>query len=101
LISARWRFRHDRVDVIEEAISYAPAARRQNPNCELYTVVGEFRADRLEKILSSCKPALPNAALSGCVHFAPDLIRLGMGENGRLIHLKGLDWLVQESFAWK
>ena len=35
LISSRWRYRHDRVDVVEEATAYAPAACRHNPVCRL------------------------------------------------------------------
>jgi hypothetical protein len=101
IISARWRFRHDRVDVVDEAISYASAATRLYPNCQLYVAVGEFTPNRLDKILSNCRPQMANAAISACVHFAPKLISEGMGENGRLANLKGLDWLIQESFTWK
>lgn len=100
LLSSRWRFRHDRVDVVEEAMSYAPAARRHNPNCRFYAVVGEFAPNRLEKILSNCPPAIPHAALSATVHFAPNLITEGLAENGRMAHLKGLDWLAAETFRW-
>jgi hypothetical protein len=56
LMSSRWRFRHDRVDVVDEAIAYAPAARRQNPSCKFYAVIGEFAPNRLDKILSNCAP---------------------------------------------
>jgi len=100
LLSSRWRFRHDRVDVVEEAMSYAPAARRHSPNCKLYAVVGEFAPNRLDKILSNCPPVLPNAALSAAVHFAPSLIIEGLAENGRMTHLQSLDWLTRETFNW-
>lgn len=100
LISTRWRYRHDRVDVVEEAMAYAPAARRHNPSCQLYAVVGEFSPARLEKILTNCPPVHANPALSAAVHFAPQLIREGLKENGRLAHLKSLEWLIAETHRW-
>lgn len=100
LISSRWRFRHDRVDVVEEAMSYAPAARRHNAQCRLYASVGEFAPNRLEKILSHCPPVHPHGPLSATVHFAPQLISAGLNENGRLNHLRSLDWLIGETFSW-
>ena len=99
LISARWRFRHDRVDVIEEALSYAPAARRVNPSCNFYAMLGEFAPNRLEKVLSNCPPH-PNPAISAAVHFAPQLISNGLGENGRLSELRSLDWLIEQTSSW-
>ena len=100
LISSRWRFRHDRVDVVEEAMAYAPAARRHNTGCRLYASVGEFAPNRLDKILSNCPPAQPHGALTAAVHFAPQLITGGLVENGGLAHLQSLDWLVRETFTW-
>lgn len=100
LISARWRVRHDRMDVIEEAIAYASAARRHNPKCQLLAMVGEFDASRLDKILSNCPPANANPALSAAVHFEPKLLSEGLGENGRLAHLKSLEWLIDQTFMW-
>lgn len=100
LISSRWRYRHDRVDVVEEAMAYAPAARRHNPACRLYACVGEFSPNRLDKVLSNCPPAQPHGALTAAVHFAPQLITGGLGENGRMNHLKGLDWLIGETYSW-
>jgi hypothetical protein len=68
LISVRWRFRHDRVDVVDEAMSYAPAARRLNPKAKFYAFVGEFSPARLDKILSNCPPAMPNGAIdAACI----------------------------------
>jgi hypothetical protein len=101
LISSRWRFRHDRVDVVEEAIAYATAARRHNPACRLYASVGEFAPNRLEKILSNCPPVQPHGALAAAVHFAPQLITAGLGENGRMANLKSLEWLIGETFLWE
>jgi hypothetical protein len=101
LISSRWRYRHDRVDMVEEAWAYAPPARRLNPNCGLYAFVGEFAASRLLKVLDNCPPTHPNPALTACVHFCPELVTEGLGENGRLTHLKGLSWMADESFKWR
>ena len=100
LISSRWRFRHDRVEVVEEAMAYAPAARRHNAECRFYASVGEFAPNRLDKILSNCPPAQPHGALTAAVHFAPHLITVGLGENGRLAHLQSLEWLIGETFSW-
>lgn len=100
LISSRWRYRHDRVDVVEEAMAYVTAARRHNPGCRLYASVGEFAPNRLEKVLSNCPPAQPHGALTAAVHFAPHLITGGLGENGRMMHLRSLDWLIGETFLW-
>src|SRR5205807_716917 len=36
ILSCRWRIRHDRVDVVDEAVAYAAAAHRYNPHCEVY-----------------------------------------------------------------
>jgi hypothetical protein len=100
MISVRWRFRHDRVDVVEEALAYGTAARRANPDCALYALVGEFAPNRLEKILSNCPPR-KNPPLDACIHFAPELLSQGLGENGRLTELKSLAWLADESFKWR
>jgi hypothetical protein len=101
LLSTRWRYRHDRVDLVDEALAYAPAARRQNHNCRLYAVVGEFAPNRLHKVLTNCPPAMPNAALSAAVHFAPELIWHGLQENGRTTCLRNLEWLIQQTHEWQ
>jgi hypothetical protein len=100
LISTRWRFRHDRVDVVEEALAYAVAARRQNAQCGIYAVLGEFSPNRLDKVLSHCPPVHPNPVLSATIHFAPALITEGLGANGRLHHLKSLEWLIDQTYTW-
>ena len=100
LISSRWRFRHDRVDVVEEAMAYVTAARRHNSSCRLYASVGEFAPNRLKKILDNCPPAQPHGPLTAAVHFAPQLITGGLEEDGRMAHLQSLDWLIGESFSW-
>lgn len=101
LISARWRFRHDRVDVVDEAHAYVPAARRAFPNCAFYAMIGEFNPARLLKILDNAPPANSNGIISAAVHFCPDLILTGLGENGRLKELKSLDWLIAQTNNWK
>jgi hypothetical protein len=101
VLTVRWRFRHDRLDVVDEAIAYAHAARRQNPNSHVYAVIGEFDGGRLRKVLDHCAPIDPNPALSAAVHFAPQLIREGLQENGTLKYLQSLEWLIGETFRWK
>jgi len=100
LISARWRFRHDRVDVPEEMLSYGPAARRVNRDCAMYALVGEFSAVRLEKMLVHSPPTR-NPILNSTIHFQPRLLSLGLGENGRLSSLNSLEWLIDQSFLWR
>ena len=100
LISSRWRYRHDRVDVVEEAMAYAPAAHRHNPSCRLYASVGEFSPNRLDKVLINCPPAQPRGPLNAAVHFAPRLITEGLKENGRMAHLESLEWLIGETAYW-
>lgn len=101
LLTVRWRFRHDRLDVLDEALAYAPAIHRQNPTGKVYAVLGEFDGGRLRKLLANCPPLNPNAAIASAVHFAPQLIREGLQENGTLEHLRSLQWLVDQSFRWK
>lgn len=100
LISSRWRYRHDRVDLVDEAMAYVSAARRHNPACQLFASVGEFSPTRLGKILKHCLPVNPHGALNAAVHFAPQLIADGLGENGRAKHLQSLEWLISQTFTW-
>ena len=101
ILTVRWRFRHDRLDVIDEAMAYAPAARRQNPNCKVYPVLGEFDGGRLRKVLANCPPIIPNAAIDSAIHFEPRLITEGLQENGTLEYLRSLAWLISETFRWQ
>lgn len=100
LISAHWGIRHYRACEPPEALAYLPVLRRENPRGQFYAVVGEFDGGRLRKLLASSEPQAPNAAISGAVHFAPELIREGLGENGSLEHLRSLEWLIRETFRW-
>jgi hypothetical protein len=101
LMTVRWRIRHDRLDVIDEAMAYAPAAHRHNPHSKIYAVIGEFDGGRLRKVLANSQPIMPHAALAATVHFAPQLIREGLSENGTLEHLQSLEWLIGETFKWR
>jgi len=101
MVSARWRYRHDRVDLVDEAIAYAPAGRRRNPHCKFYAVVGEFAPNRLDKVLAHCPPSNPHPAIDAAVHFSPELLWEGLKENGRTQNLKGLDWLIGETYRWR
>lgn len=101
LLTVRWRYRHDRLDVVDEALAYAPAAHRDNPNSKVFAVLGEFDGGRLRKLLNVCAPINPHPAISAAVHFAPELIREGLRENGTLSHLCSLSWLISQTSQWR
>ncbi len=101
LLSAKWRFRHDRVEVLDEAYAYGPAARRTNPDCAFYAVLGEFDPNRLDKIISNCPPSMPKSDITAAVHFAPDLVTKGLTQNGRMAQLKSLEWLIEQTYNWR
>lgn len=101
LLAVRWRFRHNRLRAVAEALAYAPAIQQHNPNGKFYVVLGEFDCGRLRKVLAHCPPVLPNAEISAAVHFAPQLIRQGLQQNGTLEFLRSLAWLIGETFQWK
>lgn len=103
LISCRWRFRHDRVDVDAESIAYKSAAMSAGQgSCKFYAMLGEFSVPRLEKVLKNTAGVSNNPSIDGTVHFMPDLITnpAALGENGRTATLKPLDWLIQETNKW-
>jgi len=99
-LAVSWRIRHNRLGVLRDSLSYAPAVQRHNPNCKIYVILGEFDGGRLRKVLANCAPILPHAAISSAVHFAPQLIQEGLRENGTLEYLRSLAWLVGETFRW-
>jgi hypothetical protein len=101
LLGVRWRIRHNRLGVLADALAYTPALHRDNQNGKFYAVLGEFDGGRLRKVLANCSPSIPNGAISAAVHFAPQLIREGLEENGTLEHLRSLSWLIGETFHWK
>lgn len=103
LISCRWRFRHDRVDVDAESIAYKSAAMSAGLGaCKFYAMLGEFSPARLEKVLKTAVGVSNNPSIDGVVHFKPDLITsaAALGENGRTAALKPIDWLIQETQKW-
>jgi len=103
MISTRWRFRHDRVDVDNESIAYKSAAMSTgHADCKFYAMLGEFSPARLEKVLKNTVGVSTNPSIDGTVHFRPDLItnEHALGENGRTAQLKPLDWLIGETNRW-
>jgi hypothetical protein len=103
IISSRWRFRHDRVDVDAESIAYKSAAMSAGlGSCKFYAMLGEFSPPRLEKVLKNTVGVSNNPSIDGTVHFKPDLITNAnaIGENGRTAALKPLDWLIAETHKW-
>lgn len=100
LISARWTYRHDRVDMIDEARAYMPAARGVNGNCTFYGVTAEFVTARLQKVVKETEPVARNAALTRLVHINPALPTNVLGNNGILGHLMSLEDFVRESWNW-
>lgn len=100
LISSRWRYRHDRVGVVDEAHAYIGAARRQYSGCQFIASVGEFDAARLGKVLENCPPESPHGPLAATVHFQPRLVTEGLGTNGRTHSLQDFEWLIDQTFLW-
>jgi hypothetical protein len=95
MCSTRWRYRHDRVDFIHEAQAFSAAALEMFSGFPYYAVTGEFNSARLTKVLANAP-----SPIAAVVHFCPDLITHGLGENGRIAQLKGLDWLIQQTHTW-
>lgn len=101
LATTRWTYRHDRVDILEEADSYMPAARRANPDCRFFGVTCEFMEARLEKVVKATAPARRNASVERLVHVCPELATDVLGRNGVLTNLWSLQELVLDSFNWR
>jgi hypothetical protein len=100
LITTRWRYRHDRVDVVDEALAYTPSLMRTYPGASFVAVVGEFSAARLAKVLKNSGPSVRHGPITATVHFEPRLISLGLGENGRVSDLRSLHWLIDQTQSW-
>ena len=100
LVSARWTYRHDRVDMIDEARAYLPAARNANRNAVFYGVTAEIGTARLHKVINETAPVHPNAAIDHLVHLNPLLPGKLIGNNGPLGHLMSLADFVRASFNW-
>jgi len=103
LISSRWRFRHDRVDVDSESIAYKSAAMSAgHGKCKFYAILGEFNPARLYKVLKHAVGVSDNPSIDGTIHFQPDLITNpnALGENSRTAALKPLHWLIEQTHKW-
>lgn len=100
LISVRWTYRHDRVDLLDEALSYGPASRRNNPSCRYFGVVAEFGEARLKKVTSQAEPIDHRGPLKALVHLNVDLATTTIGHNSELTTMWNLKDLVADSFSW-
>ena len=101
LITTRWTYRHDRVDIIDEARAYMPAARGQNSDCRFYGVTAEFMTARLKKVISETGPVMRNAAIDRLVHLNPELPGELIGRNGDLREMWSLEQMVRDSYNWR
>lgn len=101
LCSARWSYRHDRVELLEEATTYMPPARRINEKCQFFGVTAEMNPARLMKVINQTTPVLAHAAMTRLVHVHPPLGSTVINHNGGLAHLWSLaDWAA-DSFNWR
>ena len=100
LCSTRWSYRHDRVDILEEAHAYMAAARRVNPNCKFFGITAEVNPARLKKVVKASAPCQRNAAVERLVHLHCPLVTTVIGHNGELKHLMDLAEWVEDSKNW-
>lgn len=100
LCSTRWSYRHDRVDILEEAHAYMAAARRVNPNCKFFGITAEVNPARLKKVVKASAPCQRNAAVERLVHLHCPLVTTVIGHNGELQHLMDLTAWVEDSKNW-
>ena len=101
LITTRWTYRHDRVDIIDEARAYMPPARGQNRDCRFYGVTAEFMTARLKKVIAETSPVTRNAAIDRLVHLNPELPGDLIGRNGDLREMWSLAEMVRDSRNWE
>jgi hypothetical protein len=102
IISTRWTYRHDRVDLIDEAREYLPAARRMNSNCDFFGVTAEFGIARLKKVLAVTEPAQPKSApIRRLVHLNAHLPGALIGRDRDIADLWSLSDLIADSFSWQ
>ncbi len=100
LITTRWTYRHDRVDIIDEARAYVPAARNLNRDCRFFGVTAEFGTARLKKVIGQTSPLMRNSAIDRLVHLNPELPGELIGRNGDLREMWSLERMVQDSSNW-
>ncbi|HEX4140977.1 MAG TPA: hypothetical protein VHY09_11555 [Candidatus Methylacidiphilales bacterium] len=101
LCSVRWSYRHDRVDMLEEAAAYMAPARRINGQCRFFGITAEMNPARLKKVVSQTTPISTHAAMTRLVHVHPPLATTVIGHNGPLGHLMSLEQWAADSFNWK
>jgi hypothetical protein len=101
LCSVRWSYRHDRVDMLEEATAYMAPARRTNAHCRFFGITAEMNPARLKKVITQTAPVLPHAAMTRLVHVHPPLATTVIGHNGVLGHLMSLEQWAADSYNWK
>lgn len=100
LITTRWTYRHDRVDIIDEARAYVPAARELNRDCRFFGVTAEFGPARLRKVIAQTSPVTRNPAINRLVHLNPELPGDLLGRNGDLREMWSLEQMVEDSPNW-
>ncbi len=101
LCSTRWTYRHDRVDMLEEATAYMAAARRENPDCKFFGITAELNPARLKKVVKQTSPLQRNAAMERLIHLHKPLATSVIGHNGLLEHLMDLAEWVRDSGNWR
>jgi len=102
LCSVRWTYRHDRVDMLEEASQYMSAARRANPHCKFFGITAEVNPARLRKVLRETAPlARHAAAMDRLVHLHRPLATSVIGHNAELTHLMDLAEWAADSVHWQ
>jgi hypothetical protein len=101
LCSTRWTYRHDRVDMLEEAVNYMAAARRVNQWCKFFGITAEVNPARLKKVVSQTAPVNPHSAIERLVHLHVPLATSVIGHDASLRHLWDIvDW-VKDSPNWR
>jgi hypothetical protein len=100
LCSTRWTYRHDRVDLLEEAKAYMSSARQINPHIHFFGITAEMNPARLKKVIAQTSPLTQSADIDRLVHLHAPLATTVVNHNGDLIHLLDLvDW-VNSSHSW-
>jgi hypothetical protein len=100
MVSTRWTYRHDRVDMIDEAHAYVPPARHQNPHCTFYGATAEIVTARLRKVLRETEAVQQHGVITGLVHLHAPIASSVIGRNGDLVHLVDLVDFVNQSYSW-
>lgn len=100
LCSTRWTYRHDRVDILEEARAYMSVAKNLYSNIHYFGITAEMQPARLKKVVDQTLPLNPSADVDYLVHMHAPLATTVVNHNGNLVHLLDLvDW-VNGSHSW-